>query len=90
MSLGAEDRLHDWLRRNLRQRGYNNVGDDCAILPVGSQLAVTQDHQIEGVHFPADLDPILQKALAYSPEDRYATCRDFQSDLIELQKKHVA
>ena len=38
----------------------------------------------------ADLDPILQKALAYSPDDRYATCKDFQNDLIEYQKNHLA
>lgn len=39
---------------------------------------------------PAGLDPILRTALAYSPDDRYATCRDFQNDLIELQKSHEA
>lgn len=38
----------------------------------------------------ADLDPILQKALAYNPDDRYATCKDFQEDLIAYQKNHVA
>jgi serine/threonine-protein kinase len=36
-----------------------------------------------------DLDPILQKALAYSPDERYATCNDFREDLIEYQKNHL-
>ncbi len=59
MSQGAEDRIHHWLRQKLRQSGFNRVGDDGAILPAGGPWAVTQDHQIEGVHFPAGLDPSL-------------------------------
>ncbi len=59
MSLGAEDQLHEWLRQKLRQSGFHRIGDDGAILPAGGPWAVTQDQQIEGVHFPAPLDPVL-------------------------------
>jgi len=59
MSLGAEDRIHQWLRQKLRRQGFHSVGDDGAILPAGGPWAVTQDQQIEGVHFPARTDPAL-------------------------------
>lgn len=59
MSLGAEDRVHQWLRRQLRKRGFNTVGDDGAVLSAGGPWAVTLDHQIEGVHFPSNLDAAL-------------------------------
>jgi len=59
MSWGAEDRLHQWLRQKLRQSGFDRLGDDGAILPAGGPWAATQDQQIEGVHFPAQLDPVL-------------------------------
>lgn len=71
MSLGAEDQIHQWLRRRLRKSGHHSVGDDGAILPAGGPWAVTQDHQIEGVHFPARLDPglIARRLLAVNLSD---------------------
>jgi len=59
MTLGAEDRLHAWLRRRLQRSGFDRVGDDGAVLPAGGPWAVTQDHQIETIHFPRNLDPAL-------------------------------
>ncbi len=59
MSLSAEDRIHVWLRRKLLADGHDRLGDDGAILPSGRQLAVSQDHQIEGVHFPVGMAPSL-------------------------------
>jgi thiamine-monophosphate kinase len=37
------------------------VGDDCSLLslPAGTQLAVSTDTLVEGVHFPLDADPSL-------------------------------
>lgn len=71
MSLGAEDRIHQWLRQRLGRRGFHRLGDDAAILPAGGPWAVTQDHQIEGVHFPPLLDPslIARRLLAVNLSD---------------------
>jgi len=71
MSLGAEDQLHQWLRNRLRRSGFDRIGDDGAILPAGGPWAVTQDHQIEGVHFPPQLDPLViaQRLLAVNLSD---------------------
>jgi len=71
MYLGAEDRIHQWLREKLRLRGFHSIGDDGAILPAGGPWAVTQDHQIEGVHFPSHLDPslIARRLLAVNLSD---------------------
>ena len=71
MSHGAEDRLHQWLRRRLLQCGFDRVGDDGAILPAGGPWVVSQDHQIEGVHFPSGLDPrvIAKRLLAVNLSD---------------------
>ena len=54
--LTGEDRLIDWLRR---RPGTSLIGDDAAVLPPGGPFAVSIDHQIAGVHYPADLDPAL-------------------------------
>lgn len=59
MSRTSEDSLIDWLRR---QPGASLIGNDAAVLPEAPSnlpFAVTVDHQIEGVHFPAGLDPAL-------------------------------
>lgn len=59
MPLSGEDRLLGWLRRRF---DLPLLGDDAAILPAGgdrSGFAVTVDSQIEGVHYPAGLDPAL-------------------------------
>lgn len=78
MSLGPEDRLHSWLRQRLRREGFDRLGDDGAILPAGGPWAVTQDHQIEGVHFAADLDPrwVARRLLAVSLSDLAAMGAD--------------
>lgn len=55
----GEDALIDWLRR---QPDTSLIGNDAAVLPEtpgGIPLAVTVDHQIEGVHFPPGLAPDL-------------------------------
>jgi len=64
-----EDRLLDWLRRRSRGAGADLLGDDAALLPDG--LAITVDHQIEGVHFPPGLDPawVGPRLLAVSLSD---------------------
>ena len=71
MSLGPEDRLHRWLRQRLRHTGFDRLGDDGAILPAGGPWAVTQDHQIEGVHFAVDRDPrlVARRLLAVNLSD---------------------
>ena len=56
MSSSREDRLLDWLREQLRRDGSDRIGDDAALLPK-AESAITVDHQIAGVHFPANLDP---------------------------------
>jgi thiamine-monophosphate kinase len=53
----GEDRLLHWLRRRLRRTGRELLGDDAALLPQSERWAVSVDQQIEGVHFPAGLDP---------------------------------
>jgi thiamine-monophosphate kinase len=62
-----ENRLIDWLRR---QPGGASIGDDAAVLPAGS-FAVTVDHQISDVHFPAGLDPaiVARRLLAVNLSD---------------------
>ena len=37
----------------------------------------------------ADMDLIIQKALAKDPNQRYATCRDFIKDLEEYQNNYL-
>jgi len=71
MSLGPEDRLHTWLRQRLRRAGFDRLGDDGAILPAAGPWAVTQDHQIENVHFSAELDPrlVARRLLAVNLSD---------------------
>ncbi len=59
MSLGAEDRLLAALRRRLRRRGEDLLGDDAALLPDPRRWAVSVDHQVAGVHFPPGLDPAV-------------------------------
>jgi thiamine-monophosphate kinase len=58
LDAAGEDRLIDWLRR---RSGSPLIGDDAAVLPAmpPGPFAVTVDHQIAGVHFPADLDPAV-------------------------------
>ena len=65
----AEDQLLDWLRQQSRGQGGDLIGDDAALLPNG--LAITVDHQIEGVHFPPGLDPawVAPRLLAVSLSD---------------------
>lgn len=71
MSLGPEDRLHTWLRQRLRRAGFDRLGDDGAILRASGPWAVTQDHQIEDVHFTAGLDPrmVARRLLAVNLSD---------------------
>lgn len=38
---------------------------------------------------PEQMDEIVQKAIAYNPEDRYATCRDFLRSLERYQEKYL-
>ncbi len=49
------------------------IGDDCAVVsvPDGSQLVQSIDTLVEGVHFPAGIDPVLLgwRALAVSVSD---------------------
>jgi serine/threonine-protein kinase len=35
------------------------------------------------------MDPIIKKALAYAPEDRYASCREFLDDLENYRRTHL-
>lgn len=53
----GEDRLVDWLRGRLRRQGEDLLGDDAALLERREAWAISVDQQIEGVHFPAGLDP---------------------------------
>ncbi len=66
---GGEEQLVAWLRRRLG--GADLLGDDTARLRVAGELAITADQQIEGVHFPADLDPatVAQRLLAVNLSD---------------------
>ena len=54
----GEDRLIAWLRRQVRRRGEELLGDDAAVLPAAAPV-VTVDQQIAGVHFPEDLAPAV-------------------------------
>lgn len=51
-----EDTLIAWLRRHT---GSDLLGDDAVLLPAADRRVLTVDSQIEGVHFPAGLDPAL-------------------------------
>jgi thiamine-monophosphate kinase len=70
MSLSREDRLLQWLREQLHREGSDRMGDDAALLPK-AETAITVDHQIAGVHFPADIDPrvVAQRLLAVNLSD---------------------
>lgn len=60
---GAEDRLLTWLRRRLGPG--HRLGDDVAFLDGPGALAVTLDHQIEGVHFLPHVPPeVVARRLA--------------------------
>jgi len=65
----GEDRLLDWLRRRSPAAATDLLGDDAALL--AEDLAVTVDHQIEGVHFARGLDPawVGSRLLAVSLSD---------------------
>jgi len=67
----GEDRLIHWLRARLRTGGRDPLGDDAAILDGQGELALTVDQQIEGVHFPAGLDPkiVAHRLLAVNLSD---------------------
>ncbi len=77
----GEDKLIAWLCRQTRQRGYDLLGDDAAILPADAPV-VTVDQQIAGTHFPPDLAPAamarrllavcLSDLAAMGAEPRYA------------------
>jgi thiamine-monophosphate kinase len=73
MRATGEDRLLSWLRRRLGRDGL--PGDDAAVLPPGWEgdrsTVVTVDSQIEGVHFPAGLDPAIlaRRVLAVNLSD---------------------
>ncbi len=57
MGAGGEDRLLAWLRK---QPGTELLGDDTAFLPpTDGSWRATVDSQIEGVHFPAGLEPSI-------------------------------
>jgi thiamine-monophosphate kinase len=70
MSSSREDRLLDWLREQLHKDGSDHIGDDAATLP-RAETAITVDHQIEGVHFPATLDSrvVARRLLAVNLSD---------------------
>ena len=36
-----------------------------------------------------EMDSIIQKATAYDPEERYATCRDFKNYLERYQEQYL-
>lgn len=77
----GEDRLTAWLRRRLGPATL--IGDDAAPLPAasligtgagGALVAATVDQQIEGIHFPAGLDPavVARRLLAVNLSDMAA------------------
>ena len=70
MSSSREDRLLGWLRKQLHKDGSDHIGDDAAMLP-RAETAITVDHQIEGVHFPATLDTrvVARRLLAVNLSD---------------------
>lgn len=75
----------DLIREIFRSASYaqpneqvaQSIGDDCALLnlPSATQLAISVDSLIEGVHFPANCAPFLlgQRALAVAVSDLAAT-----------------
>ena len=57
-AVSGEDRLIAWLRGRLAGQSRDWLGDDAALLPASDgDWAVSVDQQIEGVHYPAGLDP---------------------------------
>ena len=47
------------------------IGDDCAVIRSSSDLLVSTDSSIEGVHFPANLNPyyIAYRSIAIAASD---------------------
>jgi thiamine-monophosphate kinase len=70
MSLGQEDRLLEWLRKQLRADGSDRIGDDAAVLPK-AETAITVDQQIAGIHFPPGMDVgvVAKRLLAVNLSD---------------------
>jgi len=70
--MGEFDLIERYFKRPAR-RAALGVGDDCALLRVGSgqQLAVSSDMLVQGRHFFADVDPVTlgHKALAVNLSD---------------------
>ncbi|WP_413693568.1 thiamine-phosphate kinase [Psychromonas sp. KJ10-2] len=75
MSQGEFDIIKQYFERPIKgDQGVSiGIGDDCAILdiPAGSQLAVTTDSLVSGVHFFEDVDPyrLGYKSLAVNLSD---------------------
>ncbi len=76
----SEERLVAWLRALTTTTGTARhavqgslIGDDTAALPHGQ--VITVDQQIEGVHFPASLDPVVvaRRLLAVNLSDLAAS-----------------
>ena len=70
----GEESLVDWLRRQTAPGSA--IGDDTAALPSASgTTVVTVDQQIEGVHFPAGIDPamVARRLLAVNLSDLAAS-----------------
>ena len=68
----SEDRLIAWLRSRQESLGaVSPIGDDAALLEVSSDLAVTVDTQVEGVHFVPGTDPrtLARRLLAVNLSD---------------------
>ncbi|MCY7304983.1 MAG: thiamine-phosphate kinase, partial [Rhodoferax sp.] len=70
--MGEFDLIERYFKRPAR-RAALGVGDDCALLRVGSgqQLAVSSDMLVQGRHFFPDVDPVTlgHKALAVNLSD---------------------
>lgn len=74
MALGEFDLIRRFFTRaTVRHGTVLGIGDDCALLrcPEGSELAVTTDTLVSGVHFFPDVDPnsLGHKALAVNLSD---------------------
>ena len=70
---GLIGRLADWCR-TLPANGFEGIGDDCAVLPVGGDeaLVFTADLLIEDVHFlrrAASPEELARKALHVNLSD---------------------